>query len=327
MKRLFTILALVPLALPARAASLKPMTILHAQVVRLSDLFAGLPVGADRVLGPGPGPGGRIIVEAPQLAAIAHQFDVKWQPDSPGDRAVLDRPGHPMALRTVVGAVRTAMVNAGASPDIEIAMPSFAPPLVPFDVTPEATVAQLDYDPITGRFTGILSITGATMDPINLRVGGEAVETERIPVVSAQLQAGYILQPADIHFARVRTTLVHEAVAEQPDQAIGWQLRRPLAAGQPLPISALVHPSLVQKGADVLMQLDSPGITLTAEGEALQTGAIGDHIRVLNPASHAVVDAEVLGPGKVRVMPGAMPIIPAQHGYSFGTLSGQASAR
>ena len=43
------------------------MTTLHASVVRLSDLFEDAGANADRVLGPGPGAGGRIVVEAPQL--------------------------------------------------------------------------------------------------------------------------------------------------------------------------------------------------------------------------------------------------------------------
>ncbi len=58
----------------------------------------------------------------------------------------------------------------------------------------------------------------------------------------------------------------------------------------------------------MLMLLDSPGIALTAQGQALEAGAIGERIRVLNPVSHAVVEAEVIGPDRVRVAPNAMPL-------------------
>jgi flagella basal body P-ring formation protein FlgA len=78
------------------AATLRTMTTLHASVVRLSDLFDDAGANADRVLGPGPGAGGRIVVEAAQLGAIARQFGVDWRPGSSADRAVLDRPGRPM---------------------------------------------------------------------------------------------------------------------------------------------------------------------------------------------------------------------------------------
>ena len=39
----------------------------------------------------------------------------------------------------------------------------------------------------------------------------------------------------------------------------------------------------------------------------MEPGAIGERIRVLNPTSHAVVEAEVIGPDRVRVAPSAVP--------------------
>jgi flagella basal body P-ring formation protein FlgA len=54
--------------------------------------------------------------------------------------------------------------------------------------------------------------------------------------------------------------------------------------------------------------LDSPGIALTAQGQAIESGAIGERIRILNPSSHATVEAEVTGADRVRVAPSAMPM-------------------
>jgi flagellar basal body P-ring formation protein FlgA len=56
------------------------------------------------------------------------------------------------------------------------------------------------------------------------------------------------------------------------------------------------------------MMLDSPGIVLTAQGQAMEAGAIGERIRILNPVSHAVIEAEVIGPDRVRVAPSATPL-------------------
>jgi flagella basal body P-ring formation protein FlgA len=51
------------------------------------------------------------------------------------------------------------------------------------------------------------------------------------------------------------------------------------------------------------MTLDTGGLALTATGIAMEAGAIGDHIRVQNPSSHAVVIGVVTGDGAVRVAP------------------------
>src|ERR1700712_2854215 len=115
----------------ANAAILRPITELHGPVVRLSDLFDDLGAATDRPLGTAPAPGGRLVVEAAQLGAIARQFAVAWKPASNADRAVLERPGRPLAREAAVSAMRAALVGAGAGEDCEIALDGFAAPLVP----------------------------------------------------------------------------------------------------------------------------------------------------------------------------------------------------
>ena len=57
------------------------------------------------------------------------------------------------------------------------------------------------------------------------------------------------------------------------------------------------------RGALVRMVLDSDGLSLTAQGIAAEAGARGDRIRVENPLSHRIVQAEIVGPDMVRVAP------------------------
>lgn len=304
--REFLLVTMCLCAVPAGAATLRTMTTLHSPTVKLSDLFDDAGSNAARVLGPGPGAGGRIVVEAPQLAAIARQFHVDWRPASSADRAVLDRPGRPLRRDAVLQAVRSALQASGASDDCDIELAEFTPPLVPFEADPQPVVSDLDYDSSAGRFSAVLSVTGEAMDPINMRVVGRVDDTIELPVAATRLPAGAVLRAEDVHMARVRTSLVRGEVARRIDDAVGLQLRHQLAAGLPLTTSDLTRPSLVQKGANVLMQLDSPGIALTAQGQALEAGSVGERIRVLNPVSRAVIEAEVMGPDRVRVSPDTM---------------------
>ena len=305
---LLTAFALSLGGMHAQAATLRTMTTLHAPVVLLSDLFDDAGANAQRVLGPGPGAGGRIVVEAAQLGAIARQFGVDWRPASSADRAVLDRPGRPLRREDVLDAVRNALVSGGASADCDVELAGFTPPLVPFEANPRPVVSDLDYDAGAGRFSAVLSVGGEGMEPIHLRVGGRVDDTVELPVATTRLLAGSVLRANDVHMARVHMTVVRGEVVHRPDDAIGLQLKRQVAAGQPLLLAELMRPSMVQKGAVVLMALDSPGISLTAQGQALEPGAVGERIRVLNPASRAVVEAEVIGPDRVRVAPGAQPL-------------------
>src|ERR1700749_4638260 len=101
----FAVLTICLVGASAQSATLRTVTTLHAPTVRLSDLFEDAGANANRVLGPGPGAGGRIVVEAAQLGAIARQFGVDWRPASTADRAVLDRPGRPPQRRGCLGAL------------------------------------------------------------------------------------------------------------------------------------------------------------------------------------------------------------------------------
>jgi flagella basal body P-ring formation protein FlgA len=303
----------LPLALMAfclgvtcgEAATLRPNTTLRVSTVRLSDLFDGIESKADRVLGPGPGPGGRIVVEAAQLGAIARLFGVDWRPASPADRAVLERLGRPLRRDDVMDAIRSALLATGASPDCDIDVAGFTPPLVPVDAVPRPVVSDLDYDAAVGRFSALLSVTGEGMEPLHLRIDGRVDDTVEVPVAATRLLAGGILRPDDVRMARVRTTTIRGDVLRNLNDAVGMQAKRQIGAGQPLFTNALTRPSMVVKGATVLMVLDSPGIALTAQGQAIESGAIGERIRVLNPTSRATVEAEVIGPDRVRVAPSA----------------------
>ncbi len=292
----------------AEGATLRTITTLHAATVRLSDLFDDAGANADRVLGPGPGAGGRIVVEAPQLAAIARQFAVDWRPASPADRAVLDRPGKPLRRDDVLGAVKNALITAGAAADCDVELAGFTPPLVPFESDPKPVVADLDYDASAARFSAILSVTGQGMEPLHLRVAGRVDDTVEVPVAAVRLVAGGVLRAADVRMARVHTAMLRGEVVHRIGDAIGMQARRQIPAGQPLVLSELARPAMVQKNATVLMLLDSPGIALTAQGQAMETAAIGERIRVLNPVSRAVIEAEVIGPDRVRIAPGSTPV-------------------
>jgi flagella basal body P-ring formation protein FlgA len=139
-------------------------------------------------------------------------------------------------------------------------------------------------------------------------VTGRVDDTVELPVATTKVLAGSVLRAEDVRMARVHMTVLRGEVVRRPDDAIGMQAKRQIAAGQPLVLAELARPGVVGKGAVVLMVLDSPGIALTAQGQATEAGAIGERIRVLNPVSRAVVEAEVIGPNRVRVVPGAMPV-------------------
>jgi len=298
------------LTLPATAATLRPMGTLSAPVVLLSDLFDDAGENAARVLGPGPAPGGRIVVEAAQLAAIARQFGVAWKPASRADRAVLERPGKPLPREAMVAALEAALVSAGVPAESEIEVPAVSLPLIPFESQLRPVVTQLDHDSVSGLFSATLSIGGTEMAVAQVRVNGRVHETVEVTVPVRRVQPGEVLRAEDLRPLRLRATRIHAEVARTAEEAIGQSPRSPLQPGQPIRQADLSTPPAVRKGETVQMVLNGGGLSLLAQATALESGAPGERVRVLNPSSRAVLEATVIGPERVRVNPDSMPIVP-----------------
>jgi len=307
MIRRFFLLSLCFIA-PARAAVPRTMTILQGPHVYLRDLFDESGENADRLLGPGPAPGARIVVEARQLGAIARQFGVDWDPASSGGRVVLEWPGRPLPREDVLRVVRAALTNQGAAPDCEVEIPGFEAPLVPVNVPATPIVVQLDYNRDQGRFTATLSVTAAGMNPISVRASGQVADVVAVPVPVTRLPAGAIIGSDDLRIARVRVATVQTEVARDPTLVIGMQTKRQLQASVPIALADVRRPIEVTRGDPVRLRLDADGLSLAGEGIALESGAVGERIRVRNISSQAVIETVVTRTGEVRVLPGTAPI-------------------
>jgi flagella basal body P-ring formation protein FlgA len=81
---------------------------------------------------------------------------------------------------------------------------------------------------------------------------------------------------------------------------IGLEAARPIYKGDALLRSDVRAPTLVARNAIVTMEFITPGLSITSEGRALEPGAAGDRIRVMNLGSKRVVSAIVVATNSVR---------------------------
>ena len=66
----------------------------------------------------------------------------------------------------------------------------------------------------------------------------------------------------------------------------------------------------MQRNEAVTIFYEVPGIMLTVRGKALEAGAVGDMVSVLNIQSNRTVQATVTGPGRVTIA-AAAPLVAA----------------
>jgi len=97
------------------------------------------------------------------------------------------------------------------------------------------------------------------------------------------------------------------------DRSIGMQLRRPMRAGTPLRAADIVKPDLVVRDQAVTIIYQVPGLYLTSRGKAIESGAEGDSVSVLNVQTKRTLTGVVTGRGQVTIQGASQsaPMAPA----------------
>ena len=172
------------------------MTTLHGPTVYLRDLFDDAGAGADRVLGPGPEPGGRIVVEAAQLNAIARQYNVEWRSGLARRSRGFGMAGPPA---TQGGSGRCCASRAsrprGASAEIDIDLSGFHPADRSGGERRRSLPSRsLNTTAAAGVLRAALTLTGDAMNPIDTRISGRVEQVVEAPVALTRLLPETILR-------------------------------------------------------------------------------------------------------------------------------------
>jgi len=306
-------LCLAPGAARAQTASVRPHTLVEDQVIRLSDIFDGAARG-DVVIGASPAPGQRYIIEAGQLAGMARRFGVEWRPVSGAERSVIERPGRPLGREGVIETLRAELLGLGLPADAELELAGFAAPILPLQALPRLAAEGGHFESASNRFAVTLIVMADGMPTLRMRVTGRAIATVPAVVATRRLATGDVVGPQDAKLVQMRVERVRPGAAQRLEDVVGQQLRRSISTDLPFMGADLAAPQLIAKNETVLMVLEGQGLSLTAQGRALEPAPRGGRLSVMNLASRHVVAAEAIGPGRVRVTLGAPPIRMAEGG-------------
>lgn len=167
------------------------------------------------------------------------------------------------------------------------------------------------FDPRNGRFDITFDIANdANARPTKLRFTGVAVETVEAAILTRSVERNEVLKASDVSVERRPKAEVGNDAATR-DRAVGMQARKPLQAGRPLRSADLGKPDRVTRDQSVTLIYETPGLYLTGRGKALESGAEGDTVNVLNLQSKRTVQGIVIGPGQVSVSIAAPRIVTA----------------
>lgn len=291
--------------LAAEPAVLRPQALLDGDTLRLSDLFDPAP---DTVIAAAPQPGRRMVLEAQNLWNIARRYGVAWRPLTASDRIVVERPGRQVPRQDIEAALREELGHHGIDPEMEVELPGLIPPMIPAGSWFQVAVEGVSVEQPGLRFQATLVVLADGAGAQRMRLAGRAVPTVPVVVATRRMALGEIIGRNDARLVRMRAERVRPGHAQVLEQVVGQELRRPMAAEQGYAMVDLGPPSIVQKNGLVTLLLESPGISLTAQGRALEAAARGGTVPVMNLASRSIVEGVAVAPGRVRVAMGTIPM-------------------
>ena len=314
-RTLVSLALLLGLAAPALgqaqpSAKIRPAVTVMSDVVRLGDLLEGAGAAAEAPIfrAPDLGTTGTVNVARVLAAALAKGLP---NVETLGLASIsVTRASRAVTPSEMEEALRAALARSDrVEPDAEITV-TFDRPLRAAHIEPDSDapvrIVDLSWNPVSGRFDAVLGAEGsAVLEQAPIRLSGTAMETLEVPVFARAMNRGEVIRAADIAMERQPRNAAAKAAMSSLAPAIGKAVRRTMRAGQPVVATDLVKPTLVNRNDGVTLTCETPGMVLTVRAKALDAGAEGDTIAVLNAQSNRVVQATITGPGRVAVLVGA----------------------
>lgn len=286
----------------AFAASLRGQALLTKDTLTVGDIFENAGRNAEYVLGPAPQPGKDMVLNAPTLLRIAMALDLPWAPQSSGDQIVVSRAATLISAEQVREQLTASLREKGVAENFMVDTGSASLDMVlPHDQPATVEITNVTYNHRTSRFDATISAPSAAKPARQITVSGSVKAITEVPVLKTSLRNGDLISDSDIDYVEIYENDIQPDMLLKGEDMIGMTPRRMVMAGKPVRTVDLQSPQLVERGKSVTIVFHEGPLKLTALGKAMQNGAKGDLIRVVNNSSNRPIDAVVNGPGEVTV--------------------------
>ncbi len=289
-----------PLSQRSTGPTLKPAVTIVGEIVRIGDLIENAGAAANVAIfrAPDLGQTGRVAAERVIEAVLPHEIVGL---DTHGlAEVVVTRASATITPKDIETRITQALAGRPRNADAKNLTLTFDSEPRSMQVEPgsELRLARLAFDPRTGRFDVVFERTGTR----NLmRFTGTYAETFEAAVLNRPVAVGEVLRAGDVTIARRPKAELTANVVTSAAQAVGLAAKRTMRPGDVLRQTDLAKPEVVARNDNVTISYQVPGITLTIRGKALESGAQGDTITVLNVQSKRSVQGTIAGPGHVVI--------------------------
>lgn len=290
----------------SHAAELRDTVTVGGEIVTLGDLFDDAGEASSVAAAKAPEAGGSLQLSVSRISLLARRNGIDWRNTLGLTHVIVYRKGMTIAEGDVSAAVSQAIIAQ---------TPSLAPNSnlrVDFDngaanvqvgEMAKATVKieQLSFNPRNGAFAALVRAPADDMNAKLRRVSGRAITVLDVPVLKRDMAEGETIRPQDLDTITLPASRVSQDIVISEAQLVGLAPKRILRGGDMIRSADIRQPLAVTKGALVDIAYSNGALTLMMRGRAVQSGAVGDVIDIVNPTSNRKVQGVVTGANMVRI--------------------------
>jgi flagella basal body P-ring formation protein FlgA len=284
---------------------LKELVTVTADVVRIGDLLENAGPASGIAVFRAPDLGHTGTVEVPRVTEALKSHDIEGLSTNGLSEVVVTRLSRIITAKDIEERITRALAGQHGFGDVRNLGLMFDREVRTMHVEASATadllIARMSVDPRNGRFDISFDVPGsAVARRLPLRFTGTATETIEAATLTRTVARGEVIRESDVAVER-RPKIDAAGEAIVADQVIGMSAKRALRSGQVLRASDVIKADVVARHEIVTIVYEAPGLLLTVRGKALEAGAVGETINVLNVQSNRTIQASVYGPGQVVV--------------------------
>lgn len=302
-----TLLCLLAAASPALAApALIHSVVVEGSTVHLGDVFSDAGAKAGLVIAAAPAPGQHVVYDANVLLQLARSNSLDWKPSSNYEQASISRASQSITPEMIKALVVAELGKTDAPRQLDVALDNKNLTITRAkEETLDYRLVDLHYDPIQCSFKATLVVANgqpgekAEVFPLS----GRAMPLVMVAILTHPVEAGSMLGADDVQWSQVAADKAGADAITNPARFTHMEASHNLGAQSVLRLHDLRNARLVTKGSMVQMTMQTDTMSLSTLGRALQDGALGETVPVLNPQSNRTVDAVVTGTGSVAVHP------------------------
>ncbi len=291
---------------PASAAelTLRSNISITGDIVTLGDLFENAGAATDIAVFRSPAPGKNGILKSRRIKTAARDHGLNWLNTRYLENIVIHREAQTISLDEIRNRIGERIGNdyprKVSNSQLEISLNQKARPFVMrADVEAGFEIERIRFDARSGQFSAVISGPVGTPNAKRIAYRGRATEVIEVPVLAQALARGQTIRPNHLETKKIPARRIGNRTVTEAVDLIGMALRRSLRPNSLIRRSDVEKPRIVTKNTLVSVVYKIKTLQITFRGRALEDGALGETVTILNPRSRRTIQAVVTAPNVV----------------------------